>query len=156
MCDVQHIRIPYSESHSQADLSRTTLLDIVPNKWRNVKGLHCTKQNEVIHYVPQTEKMTCSSSCQNWGGFFCCCWTTFWPGISLGNYQDLLLCLSRSFAFFHCRTAFNYLTHRESPFTEIMRGRPKASKNPHYTVTKQANSALHPFILPPYVLLKER
>lgn len=34
--------------------------------------------------------------------------------------------------FFLCRTELNY--HTERPFTDIMRGRPKASKTPHYTV----------------------
>lgn len=56
----------------------------------------------------------------------------FLAGTSAGNHRDLLLCLSCSFAFFRCRAAFNY--HIESPFTAIMKERPKASKSPHYTV----------------------
>lgn len=126
--------------------SRTTLLNFVFNKCRDAKGLHCTKQSKVV--------LLFLSQC-----FLCCLWITSWLGMSMGNYQDLLICLSYSFAFFHCRTAFNY--HTESPFTEIMRERPKASKSPHYTVKhyiqeKQILHYTHSFSLHMFSIKREK
>ena len=94
----------------------------------------------------------------NGGCFLCCLWITSWLGMSMGNYQDLLLCLSYSFAFFHCRTAFNY--HTESPFTEIMRkGDQKLGKLPItqlsaiYCIQEKQNPMPYPFVFHPYVLI---
>lgn len=100
----------------------------------------CIQQNKVKWFIMfcnnradrKKKKKMLFSRYHNGGCFFCCHWITSWLGMSIGNYQDLLLCLSHSFTFFRCSTAFNH--HTQSPFTAIMRERPKESKTPHYIV----------------------
>lgn len=109
-------------------------------KWSSSLCSATTEQTQNIKYAPPCITMTAV--------FFLA--SESLPGLACpqGTTKTCCSVCPIHLHFFCCRTAFNY--HTESPFTQIIRGRPKASKTPHYTVNHyiQGKSCTTPIRFP--------